>query len=59
MKSFKNETDKTKFESKIPMNNSLVDKLLFANHFLDDRNEEAVNPSNSQLNNMDYINVDL
>lgn len=35
MKSFKNETEKTKFESKIPMTNPLLEKVLFVNHFTD------------------------
>ena len=40
IKSFKNYVDKTKFKSDIQMTNPLVEKNLFQNHFIDDKNED-------------------
>lgn len=40
MKSFNNQVDKTKFKSKIPMTNNLVEKMIFENHFIDDKKSD-------------------
>lgn len=58
-KSFKNDANKTKFETKIPTTNPLVEKVLFINHFTDDKNEEInalISKSNAPS---EYIHIDL
>jgi hypothetical protein len=49
--------EKTKYESKIPMTNPLVEKHLFINQFIDDKNEENA-AANKEIAATEQVRID-